>query len=136
MKYSVSINLTMDELQKDRIKHHTNGKHYLNLYCEFDPDNPGQYGDHGFITHSSSAEERNEGYQSPIVGNIKVLGQYGNAPKLEQSAKKPRAKRKPFSGMGKEIKPGSAIENFFKDGIEPKKKKILGEEFHDDDIPF
>lgn len=72
MKMGISISVDLEKIDKARIKTGNNGKKYLNLTSFVDPDNPGKYGDHGFITQQ---KDKNEDVKMPICGNVKVFWQ-------------------------------------------------------------
>lgn len=71
-KMGVNINIELDKIDKQRIVTASNGKKYLNLQVFMDPNNPGKYGDHGFITMSKTKDEPKD-LRTPIVGNVKVF---------------------------------------------------------------
>ena len=56
-KLGISIKIDVTKIDKSRIFEGSKGK-YLDLTTFIDTDNPGQYGDHGFISQSTSKEER------------------------------------------------------------------------------
>lgn len=72
MKLGISIKIDVTKIDKSRIFQGQKGK-YLDLTTFIDTDNPGQYGDHGFISQSVSKEEKEQGVQTPILGNTKVF---------------------------------------------------------------
>ena len=72
-KIGVSVSINVKEIDKARLVNHTNGKTYLNMTVFIDPNNPGQFGDHGMVTQSVSEEERDNGVNGPILGNVKVF---------------------------------------------------------------
>lgn len=72
MKIGVNFSINVTKLDKSRFIQGKNGK-YVNLTGFIDTDNPGQYGDHGTLSQSVTAEERQNGTRLPICGNIKVF---------------------------------------------------------------
>jgi len=83
MKIGISVRIDVKKIEKARLFAAQSGASYLDLTMFLDPDNEGQYGDHGFITQSLSKEERAQGAQMPILGNGKIF--YG-LNELKQSA--------------------------------------------------
>ena len=57
-KIGISIKLDVKKLDKARFFAAQSGALYVDLTMFLDPDNEGQYGDHGFLTQSTSKEER------------------------------------------------------------------------------
>ena len=57
-KIGISIKIDVKKLDKARFFAAQSGALYIDLTMFLDPDNEGQYGDHGFITQSTSKEER------------------------------------------------------------------------------
>lgn len=72
-KIGISIKLDVKKLDKARFFAAQSGALYVDLTMFLDPDNEGTYGDHGFITQSTSKEEREQGVQMPILGNGKIF---------------------------------------------------------------
>jgi len=72
MKLGIEIKIDVKKILKDRLYQGTKGT-YLTMTTFIDTDNPGNYGDHGFISQSVSKEEREEGIKTPILGNCKVF---------------------------------------------------------------
>ena len=75
MKYGISLKIDVTKVDKTRLFQGKNGAQYLDCTVFLDPDNPGQYGDHGMITQDVSKEERASGGQGAILGNAKVFWQ-------------------------------------------------------------
>jgi len=71
-KLGVSIKIDVTKIDKSRLFKGEKGT-YLDLTTFIDTDNPGQYGDHGFISQSVSKQEKEAGIQTPILGNSKVF---------------------------------------------------------------
>lgn len=72
-KIGISIKIDVKKLDKARFFAAQSGALYVDLTMFLDPDNEGQYGDHGFITQSTSKEEREQNVQMPILGNGKIF---------------------------------------------------------------
>ena len=72
-KIGISIKIDVKKLDKARFFAANSGALYIDLTMFLDPDNEGQYGDHGFITQSTSKEERDQKVQMPILGNGKIF---------------------------------------------------------------
>ena len=72
-KIGISVKIDVKKLDKLRFFAANSGATYVDLTMFLDGDSEGQYGDHGFVTQSSSAEERAQGVQLPIVGNAKIF---------------------------------------------------------------
>ena len=72
-KIGISIKIDVKKIDKARLFAAQSGASYLDLTMFLDPDNEGQYGDHGFATQSTSKEERDSGVQMPILGNGKIF---------------------------------------------------------------
>jgi len=72
-KIGISIKLDVKKLDKARFFAAQSGALYVDLTMFLDPDNEGQFGDHGFLTQSTSKEEREQQVQMPILGNGKIF---------------------------------------------------------------
>lgn len=72
-KIGVSLKIDLSKVDMNRIFNGQNGAQYLDMTIFIDPNNPGQYGDHGFITQNCSKEEKQQGVQMPILGNGKIF---------------------------------------------------------------
>ena len=72
MKIGISVKIDVTKIDKSRLFKGEKGT-YLDLTTFIDTDNPGQYGDHGFISQSVSKEEKAQNIQTPILGNCKVF---------------------------------------------------------------
>jgi len=76
MKLGISVKIDVTKIDKSRLFKGAKGT-YLDLTTFVDTDNPGQYGDHGFISQSVSKDEKAAGVKTPILGNVKVFYQQG-----------------------------------------------------------
>lgn len=72
MKIGISIRCDVTKIDKSRIFVGDKGK-YIDLTTFVDTENTSEYGDHGFISQSSTKEERADGVQTPIIGNVKIF---------------------------------------------------------------
>jgi hypothetical protein len=94
MKIGISIKIDVTKIDKSRLFKGEKGT-YLDLTTFLDTENESQYGDHGFISQSVSKEEREQGIQTPILGNGKIFynnqgGQtYQNKPAQNQQSQMP-----------------------------------------------
>jgi hypothetical protein len=73
MKTGIRIKIDVTKIDKARLFEGKSGAKYLDATVFMDPDNPGDYGDHGFISQDVSKEERDQGVKGPIIGNVKVF---------------------------------------------------------------
>lgn len=73
MKLGISLKIDVTKIEKERLFQGKNGAKYLDLTTFVDLNNPGQYGDHGFISQNVSKQERDNGVKGPILGNAKVF---------------------------------------------------------------
>lgn len=92
-KIGISISIDVSKIDKTKFFQGKKGM-YMDLTTFIDPENPGQYGDHGFISQSTTKEERESGVQNPILGNCKVFFTEGGsaaAPAQNQAAPMPVA---------------------------------------------
>lgn len=71
-KLGISIKIDVTKIDKDRLFKGAKGT-YLDLTTFIDTENEGQFGDHGFISQSTSKEEREQGVRTPILGNCTVF---------------------------------------------------------------
>ena len=72
MKIGMTIKLDVTKIDKKRLFQGKKGT-YLDLTTFVDTDNPGKFGDHGTVSQSLSKEERADGVEVPILGNVKVF---------------------------------------------------------------
>ena len=68
MKIGVNLKINVSKLDKSRFFKGKSGT-YVDLTGFIDTDNHGQYGDHGTLSQSVTAEERKNGTSLPICGN-------------------------------------------------------------------
>ncbi len=107
MKVGISLKIDVTKIDKARLFKGEKGT-YMDLQAFVDLDEAGQYGDHGFITHQPTKEERERKEQLPILGNVKVFW-----------------KEIPDEQRAQQYDTGGAAA-----------KAAMADEFNDDDIPF
>ena len=71
-KIGINISIDVTKIDKSRLFTGKKGK-YMDVTTFIDTDNPDQYEQHGFISQSTSKEEREAGVKTPILGNCKVF---------------------------------------------------------------
>jgi len=76
MSKLIAIKIDVSKIDKDRLFQGKKGS-YLDATV-FLNDEEGQYGDNGMITQSVSKEEREAGVKGNILGNVKILGEFGD----------------------------------------------------------
>ena len=76
MSKLIAIKIDVSKIDKDRLFQGKKGS-YLDATV-FLNDEEGQYGDNGMITQSVSKEEREAGIKGNILGNVKILGEFGD----------------------------------------------------------
>ena len=76
MKVGLNLSIDVTKLLKERF---VKGKQvtYANLTTFIDLDNKDQYENNGFISQSITKEERSNGVQTPILGNVRVIYKEG-----------------------------------------------------------
>lgn len=72
MKVGISVKLDVTKIDKNRLFKGEKGT-YLDLTTFVDLAQVDQYGNNGFISQSVSKEEREQGMQGAILGNVKVF---------------------------------------------------------------
>jgi hypothetical protein len=72
MKVGLSIKLDVTKIDKERLFEGAKGT-YLDLTTFIDTAEQDQYENNGFVSQSTSAEEREQGLKTPILGNVKVF---------------------------------------------------------------
>ena len=92
-KIGVSVRIDVTKIEKARLYKGEKGT-YLDLSTFIDLDNVDQYDNNGFISQSVTKEEREQGIQTPILGNCKVFYRenqqgYQQAPQQQRPAPKP-----------------------------------------------
>ena len=78
MKVGLSVKIDVSKIDKSRLFKGEKGT-YLDLTTFFDTAEQDQYENNGFISQSTTAEEREQGVQTPILGNVKVFFTDGDA---------------------------------------------------------
>ena len=77
-KAGISVRIDVTKIDKARLFKGEKGT-YLDLTTFVDLANKDQYDNNGFVTQSQTKEEREQGVQMPILGNVKVFYQDNNA---------------------------------------------------------
>ena len=72
MKLGISLKIDVTKIDKARLFQGKKGT-YLDITTFIDVNNPGEHGDHGFITQELTKDERDNKVQLPILGNTKVF---------------------------------------------------------------
>ena len=135
-KIGISIKLDVKKLDKARFFAAQSGALYVDITMFLDPNNEGQYGDHGSITK----EEREQQVQMPILGNGKIfyglqeLKGAGNQQQSQQQQQQPPRQQAPAKFQqqaAQQAAPGFAPQQQ-NTKVNPQEPSI---DF-DDDIPF
>lgn len=85
MKLGISIKIDVTKIDKSRLFKGEKGT-YLDLTTMIDLEEQDQYGNNGFIAQSVTKEERENGVQTPILGNSKVFWRDEGKPRAQQPA--------------------------------------------------
>jgi hypothetical protein len=72
-RYGINIGINLSKIEKDRVTTDKNGNKWMNLTTWVDTDVKDQYGNNGFISQSTTKEERDNGVQTTILGNSEVF---------------------------------------------------------------
>jgi len=72
-RVGLSVRVDVTKIDKERLYKGKKGT-YLDLVTFVDLDNRDQYDNNGFISQSTTKEERESGVQTPILGNVRVIG--------------------------------------------------------------
>ena len=72
MKVRMSVRVDVTKIDKARLYKGAKGT-YLDLVTFVDMEQQDQYGNNGFISQSTTKEEREAQVQTPILGNVKVF---------------------------------------------------------------
>ena len=73
-KIGLSLKIDVSKIDKNKLFKGEKGT-YLDLTTFVDLANKDQYDNNGFITQSQTKEEREQGVQMPILGNVRVFYQ-------------------------------------------------------------
>lgn len=71
-KIGINISIDVSKIDKTRLFKGKKGV-YMDVTTFIDTKNPDQYDQHGFVSQSTSKEEREQGVKTPILGNCKVF---------------------------------------------------------------
>ena len=72
MKIGVSLKIDVSKIEKSRLFKGQKGT-YLDCTTFIEIDEQDQYGNNGFISQDVSKEEKDNGVQGNILGNVKVF---------------------------------------------------------------
>lgn len=72
-RVGLSVRIDVTKIDKERLYKGKKGT-YLDLVTFVDLDNRDQYDNNGFISQSTTKEERDAGVQTAILGNVRVIG--------------------------------------------------------------
>ena len=92
MKLGISVRIDVTKIEKARIHVGKKGK-YIDLTTFIDLDQTDEYGNHGFIAHSVSKEEREAKTLGAIVGNTKVF--YNDSGQSQAPQQQPQTTNQP-----------------------------------------
>ena len=98
-KIGISIKLDVTKIDKARLFKGAKGT-YLDLTTFIDTSNEGEYGDHGFISQSTTKEERDAKVQTPILGNVKVFFSDMDAALKQQAPQQQAPQQAPQAAPG------------------------------------
>ena len=87
MKVGLSVRIEVTKIDKSRMYKGAKGT-YLDLTTFVDTEQQDQYENNGFISQSTTKEEREAQVQTPILGNVKVFftdGAQAKQPQKEMS---------------------------------------------------
>ena len=87
MKVGLSVRIDVTKIDKSRLYKGAKGT-YLDLTTFVDTEQQDQYENNGFISQSTTKEEREAQVQTPILGNVKVFftdGAQSKQPQKEMS---------------------------------------------------
>jgi hypothetical protein len=132
-KIGISIKIDVKKLDKARFFAAQSGALYVDLTMFLDAENEGQFGDHGFITQSTTKEERDQDLQMPILGNGKIFygldnlkgGVQQSKSGAQQSNPNPYPRNKPQNTSG-----------YNQQQPNPKSAPAEPDFQFDDDVPF
>ena len=83
MKVGLNLSIDVTKLDKERFIKGKKGT-YANITTFVDIDNVDQYDNNGFVSQSISKEERTNGVQTPILGNVRVIFRDDKQQELEE----------------------------------------------------
>lgn len=76
MRLGVSVRIDVTKIDKSRLFKGEKGT-YLDLTTFIDTEEKDKYDNHGFISQSTTKDERTAGVQTPILGNVRVFHREG-----------------------------------------------------------
>lgn len=87
MKIGLNLKIDVSKIDKTRFFKGQKGT-YMDLTTFIDTSNIDQYGNNGFISQSTTKEERDSGIRTEILGNVKVFFNDGETTKEKEPEKK------------------------------------------------
>lgn len=84
-KIGVGVKIDVSKIDKQRLFKGEKGT-YLDATVFIDLDQADQYGHHGMVTQDVSKQEKDQGVQGPILGNVKIFWRDHNALHSQQPA--------------------------------------------------
>ena len=87
-RLGINVRIDVNKIDKEKLYKGEKGT-YLDLTTWVDTENKDQYENNGFISQSTTKEEREAGVQTPILGNVSIFYKdySGEAPAPAQAPK-------------------------------------------------
>ena len=104
MKIGVRVKIDVKQIDKARLYVGSKGT-YLDATVFIDPENPGQYGDHGMITQDVTKEENDQGVKGNILGNVTVFWKEGQQQAHNQGMQQQRQQQAPQQQQQRQAPP-------------------------------
>jgi len=79
MKLGIELRIDVTKIDKSKIFPGKKGK-YLTMTTFIDTEAEDKYGNHGFINHALSKEEREQNVKTEILGNAKIFYKKDSGP--------------------------------------------------------
>jgi hypothetical protein len=134
-KIGISIKIDVKKLDKARFFAAQSGAVYVDLTMFLDAENEGQFGDHGFITQSTTKEERDQDLQMPILGNGKIFYGLDNLKGGVQQSKSGAQQSNPNPNPYPRNKPQNTS-GYNQQQPNPRSAPAEPDFQFDDDVPF
>ena len=71
-RLGINVRIDVNKIDKEKLYKGEKGT-YLDLTTWVDTENKDQYDNNGFISQSTTKEEREAGVQTPILGNVNIF---------------------------------------------------------------
>lgn len=97
MARPIKIKINVTRILKEYLFEGKNGK-YLNLVAWPNKNGTGQYGDTHFVSQDIPKEDRDQGVQAPILGNLTLPEEEASRPKPQPARRPATTTRKPPPG--------------------------------------